>query len=661
MRVFTIACLLLTIICALSAQGWSTDPSSPTVILNGPGEQVLPKVAIDAEGYSFFTLFNNASGGYLPQILAFNPEGGHQLDPPSGYMLSNHPSDTWLTDYDLTVDQQNNALITWQDIRSGVNNVYVYKFARSNQIGAQFLWGEDGVTLSADTSTDYANYSPKILNASDDNTYVAWMKTGWADSPLMFQKLSPTGSKLWGITGMSISNPGFDLTWPQLLESNDGNLLVKFYSDSGPSYSPTRHLKVMKLNANGIPAWTTVISDAAGISAWNQIIGFESDGAGGAVLAWHDDRNNDNVNEIYFSHVTASGSVTTDPDGTLITGATGNQQYYPHLAVDPAQSQAYVFYKFTDPDQNNSGLGAQLMSFTGARVWGDTGITLENMSPYVVNPQYAALMPTGATCIYQYGAAPSSDVNLHVRARCLSPTGSSAWSSDYVSVATSNTSKMHFDCDLAPGGWKVVVWEDGNSAYDTYGMRLNHDGSIGMFFAPPENLSAEIVGSTSVQLFWELPPVGGINTINVYRNGNFVTSVPGTATSYLFENLPAGTHSFMVQATYYAGNSAYSNVVTVTIVSNEDELVPPPSEQLVLSPNPFQASLSIRWFEPKAALATLRIYNLKGQLVETLKPSSVAPGWNETAWNSTAYAPGIYLLRLETGNHTLNRKILKKD
>lgn len=662
MRVFTIACLLLTIVSALCAQGWSTDPSSPTAILSGPGEQVLPKVVITNAHYSFFTLFNNASGGYFPQILAFNPAGNHLLDPPTGYMLSDNPSDTWLTDYDLTHDQSDNALITWQDIRSGTNNVYVYKFARSNQIGEQFLWGEDGIALSSDTSTDYANYSPKILNSNiDDNTYVAWMKTGWEDSPLMLQKLSPSGSKLWGLYGTSISNPGFDLTWPQLLESNDGNLLVKYYSDSGPTWAPTRHLKVMKLGSNGIPVWNIVISNAGGISAWNQIIGFESDGAGGAVLTWHDDRNSDNINEIYFSHVSAGGELTTAPGGVLITGASGNQQFYPKLAVDTATSQAYIFYKITDPDQNNSGLAAQLMSFDGARNWGDNGIILESLSSFVVNPEYAVKTTTGATCIYQYGVNPSSDVNMHVRARCLNSTGSSVWASDYVNVANTNSPKMHFDCDYEPMGWIVVLWEDGSSAYDVYGMRLNDDGRLGLYYPPVQNLTAEIVSSTSVRLSWELPPADGFSVLEVLRNGVHAATLESTATEYLLENLLAGTHTFVVRAFYPDNYLADSDPVTITIVSTADEYIPAPAEQLLLCPNPFRISLGVRWYTEKSSSASLRIYNLKGQLVENRTLMSSSPGWNETVWNSAGYTPGIYLLRLDTGTQTLNRKILKKD
>ncbi len=37
---------------------------------------------------------------------------------------------TWLTDWDMTVDHENHAILTWQDIRSGGNNnVVAYRIS----------------------------------------------------------------------------------------------------------------------------------------------------------------------------------------------------------------------------------------------------------------------------------------------------------------------------------------------------------------------------------------------------------------------------------------------------------------------------------------------------------------------------------------------------
>ena len=111
MKALTVVSLLLLIVCVLSAQGWHTGSWSPNLILGGPEAQVLPKVAIDSQDSSFFTMFNNISGGYRPQIVALSPGGYHQLNPPTGYLISTYPSAGWLTDYGLTIDHQNNALI----------------------------------------------------------------------------------------------------------------------------------------------------------------------------------------------------------------------------------------------------------------------------------------------------------------------------------------------------------------------------------------------------------------------------------------------------------------------------------------------------------------------------------------------------------------------
>jgi flagellar hook assembly protein FlgD len=66
---------------------------------------------------------------------------------------------------------------------------------------------------------------------------------------------------------------------------------------------------------------------------------------------------------------------------------------------------------------------------------------------------------------------------------------------------------------------------------------------------------------------------------------------------------------------------------------------------------------------PKAAPATLNVYNVKGQLVKTLFNGTAAFGTNNVVWNGTdnsgaKVTSGLYFYRLSTDNKVETRKMM---
>jgi len=377
------------------------------------------------------------------------------------------------------------------------------------------------------------------------------------------------------------------------------------------------------------------------------------------VLAWYDDRNGDNINEVYVNRITSQGVVTMETNGSLVTTDTGNQQYNPQLAVDPVLQKVYVFYKLTDAGQNNNALGAQQLNFTGERQWGNTGILPEHMSLNVIMPQYAFVSDAGVICVYQRGDVPSSDITTTLRVRCFNPQGLNAWEDDYHYLASNSSAKLHYDFDSFSSEWFAGIWEQGTADYDTYAMRMNSDGSLGVFYAPPQNLSAEVIGN-DITLTWQ-PPDTDMPLLRyyIYYNDSQLPDNPELSTSWTFTDWTPQSGSFYVTARYMDGSdSAPSNTVTVSIVANEDEVVPAITENIRIYPNPLNNSTAVKWFSSKAASAVLTVYNMKGQKLESRIIQTTKDSWNETLWNASGYSNGVYLLRLNTGTDVLNHKAM---
>ncbi len=105
---------------------------------------------------------------------------------------------------------------------------------------------------------------------------------------------------------------------------------------------------------------------------------------------------------------------------------------------------------------------------------------------------------------------------------------------------------------------------------------------------------------------------------------------------------------------------------TKLITSVSDESIPPASLKLQAFPNPFVNKALISYKPVPGAEATLKIYNLKGQLVKTLSSPSQSSGIHELEWDGCneqgqEVGSGIYLLKLKAGNTAGIGKILRLE
>lgn len=80
-------------------------------------------------------------------------------------------------------------------------------------------------------------------------------------------------------------------------------------------------------------------------------------------------------------------------------------------------------------------------------------------------------------------------------------------------------------------------------------------------------------------------------------------------------------------------------------------------------PNPFNPSTTITFAVPEAGDVTLSIYNLRGQLIQTLHSGAIAAGQHSVVWDGTdargaKVASGVYLYKLQAKNFVATKKLV---
>lgn len=520
----------------LASAQWSTDPGVNNPINITAGEQAIPKIATCPNGDTYIGFFSMESGNYNVRLQRLDAIG-NPLWTTGGILISSHPQMTWLTDWDMAADDDNHCILAFQDIRnSGYNDVQVYRISPA---GA-FVWGADGIQLSNGEAFDA---SPKVCVTAAGNAVFAWQ----ADDVTIIQKVSPAGALQWGQNGITLSGTE-RYTWPQLMPVGSDDVILKYFLDTGPSYSPTRHVYAQRYNSSGAAVWSqaTAISTAGGISAWTQIFPMVNDGSDGFYIAWHDDRDNNMLSSTFVQHISNTGSVLFQSNGVEASTLGGRNHFYPQLALPPGSSEVYCFWNEMDADQNNRGLYGQKFSSSGARLWATTGMVFIEISSTNVYPLAARPSPTDVVLFYEeYTDA----VNGHLKAMRINSSGGYVWTPSVKTICSVTSEKVHtVTNDFADNQW-ILSWEDTrNSDRDIYAQNIQLDGSLG-----PVQMGT-IEGTVTLD-------GGSGNVTQVQVSAGDATTSPDAAGFYSM-TVMAGTYNVTGALQGYAPDTVFGVVVT---------------------------------------------------------------------------------------------------
>jgi hypothetical protein len=95
-------------------------------------------------------------------------------------------------------------------------------------------------------------------------------------------------------------------------------------------------------------------------------------------------------------------------------------------------------------------------------------------------------------------------------------------------------------------------------------------------------------------------------------------------------------------------------------VTRVDAVYPAPSRFQLLQnyPNPFNPNTTISFMLPARGKVSLKVFNLLGEEVTTLREQEYPPGHHKIEWNASGLSSGVYYYRLQTGTTAEMKKML---
>jgi len=464
----TITLLVFMLLISFAQAQWPINPDSNLIICDHSGAQIIPKVAPTSDGGCYISWYNEVSRNFNMYLQRLN-DRGQIMWAQNGLLISDHRQDTWLTDYSLTVDLEDYAVVVFNDIRSGADwDIYAYRISPDGD----FIWGDDGLTLS---DNDGFEPFPQVAVTSSGNIAFAWQD----EDVIHLRKVTPAGIDCWTPSTITLTGD-FGLSVPRLTAGDNDAVILQVLAQLGPNYYDPKHIYAHKFDSLGTPLWGdygTPVSTAGGIAIF-MFPNITSDGHGGAYSFWYDTRNM--VHHAYVQHVLSDGTIDWTVNGVRVREDDSQLQMNPTLTYLPATGDVLMFYLATGTNQSANGLQGQKINENGERQWTDDGIVLVPLADLTIWGIHAFTYEDGA--IVTYFETPRGDVvNSYVKAIRVDGDGNQVWETSPGIMCTHLSEKLHLDASVNSYGQVIDVWEDKrNDSYaDIYLQNINPDGTFG--------------------------------------------------------------------------------------------------------------------------------------------------------------------------------------
>ncbi|MBN1348016.1 T9SS type A sorting domain-containing protein [candidate division KSB1 bacterium] len=369
--------LVLSLPFSVDAQ-WCSNPAQNTAIVCTCGNQLLPKIEATSNGGCYIAWFDNRSGNYSVYLQRLNSKGKPQWQS-DGLLISDYSQLGWVADYDMMVDDANNAVIVFSDIRNGGTSsldVFAYKISP----GGDFLWGCDGLNLS-DFSLACSEPDPKIVQTSDGNFVVTWARIG-SRHDIVLQKLSASGRKLWGNDGIVVSaEDSGNVGCPNIIATEDNHAIIVWKHSTGSFNNNATDIFTQKFGSSGEPVWNAC---AVPIHENGCIPGYFtpqicSDGKGGAFYAWYDFTSLSEAN-VWVQHVASGGTSQFPSNGIKSTTNLDVLHLNPSIAHLKQAEICCVFWIEKNINQTKFGIAGQAFSTAGSRLWTEEGNCFQQLN-----------------------------------------------------------------------------------------------------------------------------------------------------------------------------------------------------------------------------------------------------------------------------------------
>ncbi len=286
------------------------------VISNADADQREHKMVIDGEGGAIIAWEDLRSGSSDIYAQKINDGGDTQWNLNGTVICNAADNQIYLT---IVGDGEGGAIIAWSDMRVPFP---FYVYAQKINATGYVKWGNNGKSVCpAGMSGFTGQLYPDITSDGAGGAIITWMdsRRQMNDWDIHAQKISTSGALIWSIYGKSICNLSDQQYYPEIINDGAGNGIITWCDKRDGNWD----IYAQEISAAGEKEWMTngtLICNAEGEQSYPKLI---SDGAGGAIITWYDHREGNS--DIYLQRINATGITRWVNNGTLVSNSNGEE------------------------------------------------------------------------------------------------------------------------------------------------------------------------------------------------------------------------------------------------------------------------------------------------------------------------------------------------
>jgi hypothetical protein len=312
--------------------------------------------------------------------------------------------------------------------------------------------------------------APYIVSDGAGGAIIAWWDNRGTSTDIYAQRIDASGHVRWTTNGVAIVTTVGDQNALAMVSDGLGGAIIAWQDNrNGADWD----IYAQRINALGQVQWTTngvAISTAASNQAEPAIV---CDGAGSAIITWIDYRSGTNY-DIYAQRIKSYGVVQWTANGVPISNA-ANDQTAPTIISDDSDGAIITWSDFRNGTDNN--VYAQRINVSGVVQWTADGVPI---STAVRNQTWPKLISdgSGGAIIAWFEFSTVSDADIY--AQRIDNSGIVQWAMNGVAISTAtNNQQSHTTISDSAGG-AIIAWADYRSGthWDVYIQRINVSGVV---------------------------------------------------------------------------------------------------------------------------------------------------------------------------------------
>ncbi len=333
--------------------------------------------------------------------------------------------------------------------------ILIFSFYLPYQANAE--WKIDGTEVC---TTPEAQYNPRIISTGNGEIIIVWEDGRNQNLDIYAQKLDTLGIAMWVDNGISVSNENWKEKRPNIVPDGNGGAIISWIDDRYTGYG---EIFAKRINASGNSLWNesgVAVCTVDGAFDYGNSISMISDGNGGAIICWEDSRNGND--DIFAQRIDSNGITLWAENGQAICTETG-RQFEPNIVSD-GNGGAIICWEDERSGDDIDDIYGQHISASGNILWTENGIPISNTDDDQGYNQVIADGNHGAIICWK------NITTNEIFAQRIDGGGSALWTHNGINISETNIEfwcggPLITDDD---NGGAIICWKEKEYEYNYY-------------------------------------------------------------------------------------------------------------------------------------------------------------------------------------------------